>query len=78
MISTNVDLIFESNRKDQHLPLNYTKNYYGTALKDKLKLNEDFTAISEELFIYLSEKHKCLRPIIRYDFYLFHLVFSLN
>ena len=74
MISKNVDLIFEPKRKDQYLPLNYVKNYYDTVLKDNLKLNKDFTAISEELFTYLSEKkHKCLKPIIRYDFYLFHL-----
>ena len=78
MISTNFDLIFEPKGKNQYLPLNYNKNYYDTVLKDNLKLNEDFTAISEELFIYLSEKYKCLRPIIRYDFYLFHLWFSLN
>ena len=56
MISKDVDLIFEPKRKDQYLPVNYTKNYYDTVLKDNLKLNEDFTAISEELFTYLSEK----------------------
>lgn len=65
LISKDFDLIVESTREDHYLPTNYEKYYYKTVLKENWKLNTDYTAVSRELYSYISENYKFCDPIIR-------------
>ena len=60
-----MDLIYEPTNKYHYLNVNNVKYYYDIAMKEDWKVNEDYTAVGEELYLYFWKYFTWERPIVR-------------